>query len=41
MAVDISSKAIIVAKKNACKFKLSDRIKFLNKPFEDLYGKEI
>ena len=35
-AVDISSKAIIVAKKNACKFKLYDRIKFLNKPFEDL-----
>ncbi len=38
-AVDISSKAIMVAKKNAYKFKLSDRIKFLNKPFKDLYGK--
>ena len=25
-----------MAKKNACKFKLSDRIKFLNKPFENL-----
>ena len=36
-AVDISSKAIMVAKKNARKFKLYDRIKFLNKPFEDLY----
>ena len=35
-AVDISCKAIGVAKKNACKFKLSDRIKFLNKPFENL-----
>ena len=40
MAVDISSKAIMVAKKNACKFKLLDRIKFLNKPFEDLFGKK-
>ena len=39
-AVDISSKAIMMAKKNACKFKLSDRIKFLNKPFEDLCGKK-
>ena len=35
-AVDISSKAILIAKKNACKFKLSDRIKFLNKPFEKI-----
>ena len=40
MAIDISSKAIMVAKKNACKFKLLDRIKFLNKPFEDLFGKK-
>ena len=39
-AVDISSKAIAVAKKNANKFKLSDRIKFLNKPFEDLFDKK-
>ena len=39
-AVDISREAIIVAKKNACKFKLSDRIKFLHKPFEKLYGKK-
>ena len=39
-AIDISSKAIMVAKKNAYKFKLSDRIKFLNKPFKDLYGKQ-
>ena len=39
-AVDISSKAIMVAKKNACKFKLLDRIKFLNKPFEDLFVKK-
>ena len=40
IAVDISNKAIMVAKKNAYKFKLSDRIKFLNKPFEDLHGKK-
>ena len=40
VAVDISCKAIVVAKKNACKFKLSDRIKFLNKPFEDLCEKK-
>ena len=39
-AVDISREAIIVAKKNACKFKLSDRIKFLHKPLEELYGKK-
>ena len=40
MAVDISNKAIMVAKKNACKFRLSDRIKFLNKPFESLFNKK-
>jgi len=39
-AVDISREAILVAKKNACKFKLSDRIKFLHKPFEELHGKK-
>ena len=39
-AIDISSKAIKVAKKNACKFKLFDRINFLNKPFEKLYHKK-
>ena len=39
-AVDISREAILVAKKNASKFKLSDRIKFLHKPFEELYGKK-
>ena len=40
MAVDISRKAILVAKKNANKFELSDRIKFLHKSFENLYGKK-
>ena len=40
IAVDISRKAILVAKKNANKFDLSNRIKFLHKPFENLYGKK-
>ena len=40
MAVDISSKAIVVAKKNACKFNLSNRIKFLNKSFENICDKK-
>ena len=40
VAVDISSKAIMVAKKNAHKFNLTDRIKFLNKSFENLYDKK-
>ena len=40
IAVDISREAILVAKKNACKFELSDRIKFLHKPLEELYGKK-
>ena len=40
MAVDISRKAILLAKKNANKFELSDRIKFLHKPLEELYGKK-
>ena len=39
-AVDISREAILIAKKNASKFKLSGRIKFLHKPFEELYGKK-
>ena len=39
-AIDISNKAIIVAKKNASNFKLSDKIKFLNKSFEGLCGKK-
>ena len=40
IAVDISSKVITVAKKNASKFNVSDRIKFFNKSFQDLYGKK-
>ena len=40
IAIDISNKAIKLAKKNACKFNLSDRIKFLIKSFKDFYGKK-
>ena len=40
MAVDISREAIIVAQKNACKFNLSGRVKFLHKPFKEVYGKK-
>ena len=39
-AVDISNRAILVAKKNANKFRLSDKIKFFNKTFESLYNKK-
>ena len=41
MAVDISKEAITVAMKNADKFNLSDRIKFLHKPFKEFYGKKL
>ena len=40
IAVDVSRKAIIVAKKNAAIHKLSNRTKFINKSFEDIYGKK-
>ena len=40
VAVDISNKAIILAKKNAIKFKLSDKIKFLNRSLKDIYTKK-
>ncbi len=38
--IDISKNAISIAKKNALKFKLSKKIKFLNKPLENLSGKK-
>ncbi len=37
--IDISKKAILIAKKNANKYNLSNRIKFLNKSFEGLVDK--
>ena len=37
--IDISKKAILIAKKNATKYNLSNKIKFLNKSFEDLVDK--
>ena len=40
MAVDISSKALLMARKNALRFKLSDRIKFLNQHFKDIHSKK-
>ena len=40
IGVDISKKAILVAKKNATKLKLSSRVKFLNISFEDILNKK-
>ena len=40
IGVDISKKAILVAKKNAIKLKLSSRVKFLNISFEDILNKK-
>ena len=39
-AVDISSKAVEVAKKNASNLKLSERVKFFNKSFEVIFDKK-
>ena len=38
IGVDISRKAIEVAKKNSNKLGLNNRVKFLNKPLENIYG---
>jgi release factor glutamine methyltransferase len=38
IGIDISRKAIEVAKKNAKKLGLNKRVKFFNKPLEDVYG---
>ena len=37
--IDISKKAILIAKKNASEYNLSNKIKFLNKSFENLVDK--
>ena len=38
--IDVSNSALLVAKKNATKFKLFNRIKFLNKSLENIFGKK-
>jgi release factor glutamine methyltransferase len=38
IGIDISRKAIEVAKKNSNKLDLNKRVKFFNKPLEDIYG---
>ena len=40
MAVEISKKAILVAKKNAYRHKLINKVKFLNKSFESIFDKK-
>ena len=40
IGIDISKKAILMAKKNALKHKVSKRIKFLNKSFNNIFGKK-
>ena len=40
IGIDVSNSAILVAKKNATKFKLFNRIKFLNKSLENVFGKK-
>ena len=40
IGVDISKNAIITAKKNERKFELSNRLKFLNKSFKNIFGKK-
>ena len=40
MGIDISNKAILIAKKNAIKHKLTSRLKFYNKSFENMFSKK-
>ncbi len=40
VAVDVSSKALKVAKKNAYNLKVSERVKFYNKSFEAIFNKK-
>ena len=40
IGVDISKNAILTAKKNALKFKLTKRVKFLNKSFNNIFSKK-
>ena len=40
IGIDISKNAILIAKKNALKYKLTKRVKFLNKSFKNVFGKK-
>ncbi len=40
LAIDISKNALRIAQKNAVKHNLSDRVKFFNKSFEDVFNKK-
>ncbi|MDC3157199.1 peptide chain release factor N(5)-glutamine methyltransferase [Candidatus Pelagibacter bacterium] len=40
IGVDISKNAILTAKKNALKYKLTKRVKFLNKSFNNIFSKK-
>ena len=40
IGIDISKKAILIAKKNASRYKLNGRIKLINKSFESVFDKK-
>ena len=40
LGIDISKKALIIAKKNSLKFKSNNRVKFLNKSFQNIFNKK-
>ena len=40
LGIDISKNAILTAKKNALKYKLTKRVKFLNKSFNNIFSKK-
>ena len=40
VGIDISRNAILTAKKNALKYKLNKRVKFLNKSFDNIFSKK-
>ena len=40
IGIDISKNAILTAKRNALKYKVNKRVKFLNKSFKDIFSKK-
>ena len=40
IGIDVSKKAILMAKKNVARYKLNNRIKLFNKSFENIFGKK-